>query len=114
MTNRDLSDPERGDDEPDAPSTDEDHVQPADLPPPTHRVETNKPQLNMPASGRRLEHRGERARYAYLFHMWAEPRRDGKPPLWRFSLEEVDTGVRHGFGNWDALLRFLQARMVME
>jgi hypothetical protein len=66
------------------------------------------------ASHRKAEHFAERARYAYLFHLWAEPRRDGNQPLWRFSLEEVETGVRHGFGNWDALIAFLQQRMALE
>ena len=66
------------------------------------------------ASNRKAEHFAERARYAYLFHLWAEPRRDGRQPLWRFSLEEIETGVRHGFGNWDALVAFLQQRMAVE
>lgn len=53
----------------------------------------------------------ERTRHAYLFHMWAEPRRGGKEPIWRFSLEEVESGARHGFGNFDTLVGFLRQRM---
>jgi hypothetical protein len=65
-------------------------------------------------SKRRADHFAERLRYVYLFHLWAEPCRDGKKPLWRFSLEEVETGVRHGFGNWEALVDFLQQRMAAQ
>lgn len=59
---------------------------------------------------RRRDRLAERTRHAYLFHMWVEPQRD-KESLWRFRLEEVETGVRHGFGNWDALANFLHQRM---
>jgi hypothetical protein len=69
---------------------------------------------NPPLGSRRTDHFAERERYAYLFHLWAEPRRAGQPPVWRFSLEEVETGVRHGFGNFEALVKFLQQRMAVE
>ena len=69
---------------------------------------------HLPTSSRRADHFAARSRAAFLFHMWAEPRRSGKAPLWRFSLEEVETGVRHGFGNLDALVAFLQQRMATE
>jgi|SRR5690606_5567164 hypothetical protein len=56
----------------------------------------------------------ERTRFAYLFHMWAEPRRGSRQALWRFRLEEVTTGTRYGFGNFDALVDFLRKRMAMD
>lgn len=38
-----------------------------------------------------------------LLRMWAEqPAR--RPPVWRFSLEDVETGQRCGFADLDALI----------
>ncbi len=65
-----------------------------------------------PPARRRTNHFAERARHAFLFTMWAEPRCNDADPLWRFSLQEVENGARHGFGSLDALVEFLQARMV--
>lgn len=40
--------------------------------------------------------------------MWAEqPAR--RPPVWRFSLEDVATGERYGFADLDALICHLLA-----
>jgi hypothetical protein len=66
---------------------------------------------HLPTGSRRADLFAERMRHAFLLHMWAEPRRGEQAPVWRFSLEEVETGVRHGFGSLDALVDFLHARM---
>ena len=46
---------------------------------------------------------------SYLLRCWQE---DDPLPLqpaaWRFSLENVQTGARRGFGDFDALITFLQ------
>lgn len=64
----------------------------------------NESNKHFPMAGQR--------RYVYLLCVWAESRRDpAGQPLWRFSLEEVRTGVRHGFGDWQALLAFLEKQI---
>ncbi len=40
---------------------------------------------------------------AILLRMWIEPSNQ-RTPLWRFSLENVETGERNGFGDLDHLI----------
>jgi hypothetical protein len=35
----------------------------------------------------------------------------GNPPQWRFSLEDLDAGRRHGFGTLQELLAFLERQI---
>ena len=51
----------------------------------------------------------------YVLRMWEE--RSEEPDhsvTWRFSLEDVCTRQRHGFGNLEALVEFLHARLTDE
>ena len=43
---------------------------------------------------------------AQLLRMWVE-RPPHRPPVWRFSLEDVETKQRSGFSDLDALIRHL-------
>lgn len=54
-----------------------------------------------------MTHTNEFPRYqSQLLRMWAEqPAR--RPPVWRFSLEDVGTGQRCGFADLDALITHL-------
>jgi len=45
-----------------------------------------------------------------MLRMWAEPSTH-RPPVWRFSLEDVATGQRHGFADLEALICHLLALM---
>ncbi len=45
-----------------------------------------------------------------LLRMWAEQPAH-RPPVWRFSLEDVETGQRSGFADLDALIMHLLALM---
>lgn len=47
--------------------------------------------------------------HAYLLRCWQERSRYGdRPALWRFSLEDPYTGVRHGFATLSALIAAVQ------
>lgn len=52
------------------------------------------PQSNFPLS------------HSQMLRMWAEPS-TRRPPVWRFSLEDVATGERAGFADLDALISHL-------
>jgi len=58
-----------------------------------------------------MAHPNKFPRYqSQLLRMWAEqPAR--RPPVWRFSLEDVGTGQRSGFADLDALITHLLALM---
>ena len=43
---------------------------------------------------------------AYLLRVW-QVLGDDEVPAWRASLEDVQTGERHGFGSLEQLLAFL-------
>lgn len=47
---------------------------------------------------------------AKLLRMWVEPSTH-RPPVWRFSLEDVETGKRCGFGDLDHLIAHLLTLM---
>lgn len=44
--------------------------------------------------------------HAYLLRMW---RTKDNGESWRALLEDVETGKRHGFGDLDKLIEFLQS-----
>ena len=44
--------------------------------------------------------------HSQLLRMWAEPSIH-RPPVWRFSLEDVTTGERTGFADLDELISHL-------
>lgn len=44
--------------------------------------------------------------HSQMLRMWAEPF-SCRPPIWRFSLEDVTTGQRVGFADLDGLIRHL-------
>ena len=47
---------------------------------------------------------------AYVLRLWADaPAR--RLPAWRFSLEDISTGVRSGFADLDALIEHLMDLM---
>ena len=51
-------------------------------------------------------------RFVQLLTMWCERPADAhQAALWRFSLKDVHTGERRGFGSLEALTAFLQAQM---
>lgn len=50
---------------------------------------------------------------AQLLRMWIEQPTQ-RPPVWRFSLEDVKTGQRHGFADLDALICHLLELMEEE
>jgi hypothetical protein len=51
-------------------------------------------------------------RSLHLLLMWQErPAAPDRPAVWRFSLEDVRTGQRHGFGSLEGLLAFLRAQV---
>ncbi len=56
---------------------------------------------------------GEPVRYcAYVLRCWREQVHDARLPAgWRFSLEEIEGGKRHGFGTFEALVAFLEAEL---
>ena len=48
-------------------------------------------------------------RFVYLLIVWQErPATSNTPAIWRFSLENVRTGQRRGFGSLKALIDFFQ------
>lgn len=48
---------------------------------------------------------------SYILRCWEEvAQTPQQPALWRFSLEDVQTGVRHGFSDLAALMTFLHAQ----
>lgn len=52
---------------------------------------------------------------SYLLRYWEERGpQPSQPAIWRFSLEDVETGERRGFANLEALVAFLQTRMTSE
>jgi hypothetical protein len=58
-------------------------------------------------------------RYAYVLRLWQEGKSTspfyeqfGAPKIWRFSLESIfEQEERRGFGNFEALIAFLQEKM---
>jgi len=49
---------------------------------------------------------------AYVLRVWRERAESpGHPAVWRFSLEDINTRQRHGFGNLEALMAFLQQQV---
>jgi hypothetical protein len=60
----------------------------------------------MPAAAQSLRYQ------SYLLRYWEEHgRAPSQPAAWRFSLEEVETGKRHGFADLEALVAFLRAEI---
>ena len=51
----------------------------------------------------------------YILRIWEErsPIKMGAS-TWRFSLENPETNIRHGFANFEALIAFLEAEMAVE
>lgn len=47
---------------------------------------------------------------AQLMRLWVETSEE-RPPVWRFSIEDVVTKERHGFADLDALICHLLALM---
>jgi hypothetical protein len=47
---------------------------------------------------------------AQLVRLWVETSED-RPPVWRFSIEDVVTKERHGFADLDALVCYLLSLM---
>jgi len=56
----------------------------------------------------------EEATYqVFLLRVWRErPASPGRPAVWRFSLEDVRTRERRGFGDLEALVAFLRAEVI--
>ena len=56
---------------------------------------------------------GKPPRYrAYLLRFWeARSQYPDRPTTWRLSLEDPETGQRHGFPDLEALVAFLEAEM---
>jgi hypothetical protein len=51
----------------------------------------------------------------YLLRAWRErPASPGHPAVWRFSLEDVRTRQRRGFGSLEGLVAFLRAEVIGE
>ncbi len=49
--------------------------------------------------------------WSYLMRCWEEPSQTpDQPVLWRFSLEDVETGQRRGFHDLEALVAFLYSQ----
>ena len=49
---------------------------------------------------------------SFLLRCWEEPSQTPHPAvIWRFSLEDVETGKRHGFRDLEALVIFLQTQI---
>lgn len=49
---------------------------------------------------------------SYLLRCWEEERQTPyQPAVWRFSLENVQTGERYAFVDFDALLAFLHTQL---
>lgn len=55
-------------------------------------------------------HRKSLLSHSQMLRMWAEPS-TRRPPVWRFSLEDVTTGQRTGFADLDELISHLLALM---
>ena len=52
---------------------------------------------------------------AYLLRCWQERgRQEDQPPLWRYSLEDPHTGIRHGFATLEAVFAVLQQELAAE
>ncbi len=50
----------------------------------------------------------------YLLRCWEERSVQGHiPSIWRYSLEDSQTGERHGFADIDALLTHLHATLLL-
>ncbi|MCD6291481.1 MAG: hypothetical protein J7M34_13340 [Anaerolineae bacterium] len=51
-------------------------------------------------------------RWTQLLTIWLErPASTGRLAAWRFALEDVHSGERHGFASLEALVAFLQEQM---
>ena len=49
---------------------------------------------------------------SFLLRCWEEPSQTSHSPMiWRFSLEDVETGERRGFRDLDALVIFMQTQI---
>ncbi|NOZ71795.1 MAG: hypothetical protein GXP38_07755 [Chloroflexi bacterium] len=54
-----------------------------------------------------------RTRWTQLLTIWQENVASARQPTeWRFVLEDVHSGERHGFASLEALMAFLQKQMV--
>lgn len=54
-------------------------------------------------------------RSIYLLSMWQERSASpDHPAVWRYGLENVRTGQKHGFGNLDELVIFFKQRMAVQ
>ncbi len=52
------------------------------------------------------------AYYVFVFRLWKEQGMAlDRPAVWRFSLEDIRTRERYGFGSLEGLITFLQERM---
>ena len=52
---------------------------------------------------------------SYLLRMWeARGERPDEPPVWRFRLQEVQTGEQCAFPDLEALIAFLRAEMARD
>ncbi|CAA9260969.1 MAG: hypothetical protein AVDCRST_MAG26-2330 [uncultured Chloroflexia bacterium] len=61
-------------------------------------------------------HQASRAGYcSYLLRCWQELGLHGSGPgVWRFSLEDPQTGALRGFASFEALVAFLHAQLLDE
>ena len=49
---------------------------------------------------------------AYLLRLWQErTQRPSGPAVWRFSLEEPQTGIRRGFASLEAVMAFIERQI---
>ena len=49
---------------------------------------------------------------AHLLHFWeVRSQCPGRPATWRYSLEDSETGQKHGFPDLEALVVFLRAKL---
>ena len=50
--------------------------------------------------------------FAYLLRLWRE--NNHKTPVWRASLEDIESGEQIKFANADALFNYLQEKMIVK
>jgi hypothetical protein len=58
-----------------------------------------------------MAHQNLPPRHTYLLRVWGERGGDGAALVYRFSLQEAQSGERQGFATFDALVAYLRDQL---
>ncbi len=66
------------------------------------------------ATGEGMDRQNPPPRHSYLLRIWGERGGDGEALLYRFSLQEAQSGERQGFATLDALVAYLRDQVIAD